>query len=723
MAVGLVGVVLAPEQWMLGHSEVPKVALVRSAAAALMALWALEWAFSGGAGRSGKSAPGVRQEPLKFTRVNWVWACAFLFLGATFLSTVFSPIWRVSLWGHDPGFDGYSFYNIASYVAIFAVIATHVKSQAQAQRILWAVVLSGTAAGGYAIAQHFGNAPFLERDAARSTASMGNPIFAGSFLLMTILATMAASLWMSDGKRMWWPGLITMALLTAQMAGLAFTLSRGPWVGTAVGVAAFLGATLVFCGGRRFCALLLVVMASAGMAFAITLLPTGGAGNNSGPQNATADRAASIYGEVTSGSFTGRMNWWRQTANLILNREWYDEERFPELPERPSPASMYLLGTGPESLDYVLPLAETSHTTSGRAGHAHNFILQDLAELGILGLMSRLAFLMSLSLACLVWLLRSRGAVYPVWLQSALILTCSIVMGRTVEQLVGVPRVADTSMFWALSGLGVAAIAMAGMTGVVKSQTSPLKPQRSVQVTHWKLGVGVAATVGCLVFVWQTNINHLQAAMGAASSERSLESGDLPASAIQIDKSVRLTPDVGPYQIRRALALKRLSDETKNRQEKLRLLTEGYKGLEAAVAYNPMDHRVWARLGEFASYIAQMDARWHEKSVRNYEVLAQLLPKYWQSHTVLASAQLQARQPKAALATLQTSTSLASDASSKAQTLYLLGWALRDLGQMDESAEALEASISMESSTHAKSMLEEVNDRQGRLVSRVQAAE
>jgi O-antigen ligase len=710
---------MMPEQSMLGYSEVPKVVLIRSAAVMLMGLWVMEWALASTDGRANSKPLESGRGTLRLGGGHWVLVLALAFLGFTFLSTVFSPIWKVSIWGHDPGFDGYGFYNVASYIAIFAVIAAHVRTQAQIQRILWAAALSGTLVGGYAIAQHFGVDPFIQhaQNVNRAPSSLGNPIFAGSFLLMAILATMTACLWTSDGKWGWRPGLVVIGLFTVEMAGLAFTLSRGPWVGTAVGAATFMVATLVFCGRRRFLPLLVVVAASAGMAFAITLIPTGASDNNSGSEGSASSRVASIYDEVTSGSFTGRVNWWRQAANLIVSRNWYDQERFPELPGCPNTVSMYLLGTGPESLDYVLPLAETSHTTSGRASHAHNFILQDLAELGILGLTSRLAFLASLILISLVWLWRSRKGAYSFKLQMALILTCSVVIGRTAEQLVGVPRVADTALFWALSGVGVAAIFMMSRGETAETQTKTQKPQRPPQVKHWKFAAGFAVAIGCLVLVWQTNLNHFQAAVNASASERNLEAGDLSTSLAQIDRSVGLASEAGPYQIKRALTLKALSDVASKPQDKYALLAEAYEGLETGVRYNPMDHRVWARLGEFASYLAQYDPRWHEKSVRNYEVLTQLLPKYWQSHTVLASAQLKAKQTLAAFSTLQTSASLSSDESAKAQTLYLLGWALRDLGQIEESAAALEASIAIEPNPYAQSMLEDIYTKPSALVS------
>ena len=171
------------------------------------------------------------------------------------------------MWGEVPGQDGYSAYNITAYVLLFCVIATHLKTRSQLWRILAAVVIMGVVVGGYAVFQHNGH-DFLnlaKETGGRTTAFMGNTIFVGAVLMMTIPITLAAAvvsllslpnIGISDLKIVvrWWPHLavwgIWISALSIQSLGLIFTFSRGPWVGAMAAAAVMLGLISVF-GGKR----------------------------------------------------------------------------------------------------------------------------------------------------------------------------------------------------------------------------------------------------------------------------------------------------------------------------------------------------------------------------------------------------------------------------------------------------------------------------------------
>ena len=66
---------------------------------------------------------------------RWLALAVWFFFGTTLLSTVLSGSFNVSLWGEVPGQDGYAFYNILSYVLLFAVIATHLKTWEEVKRL------------------------------------------------------------------------------------------------------------------------------------------------------------------------------------------------------------------------------------------------------------------------------------------------------------------------------------------------------------------------------------------------------------------------------------------------------------------------------------------------------------------------------------------------------------------------------------------------------------
>ena len=183
--------------------EIPKVALLRAAAAAMAALWMAEWAIGArpndsrgiGAGVVGGGRLGLKSL-WRLSPRGWVIAAVAGYFGVTLVATLLSASVEVSLWGEVPGQDGYPAYTMVAYAVLFAAIATHLKTRRQLWRLLAAFVTSGVLVAGYAICQHYGQdflvlASPVQPERANST--MGNTIFLGSVLLMTISVTTAAA--------------------------------------------------------------------------------------------------------------------------------------------------------------------------------------------------------------------------------------------------------------------------------------------------------------------------------------------------------------------------------------------------------------------------------------------------------------------------------------------------------------------------------------------------
>jgi tetratricopeptide (TPR) repeat protein len=269
----------------IAYVEVPKIALLRSLAGAIAIVWSIEWAitsrtFEGSfsshtfASITSKLQPSTAWSGFKNWLAahpsRWLVLAACLFFGSTFVSTILSGSLVNSIWGEIPGQDGYSAYTVFSYGLIFAAIATHLKDRGQLTRLLGAVILMGTLAGTYAIFQHFGN-DFLGTleltggGASRVTVFMGNTIFAGAVLSMTVPTTLMASTlnFHNENWGDWGPlarlnqlgrdTLVTFlwaVVLSSQLLGLMFTYSRGPWAGTVLALAVFIGLVAVSLGWR-----------------------------------------------------------------------------------------------------------------------------------------------------------------------------------------------------------------------------------------------------------------------------------------------------------------------------------------------------------------------------------------------------------------------------------------------------------------------------------------
>ena len=261
----LVTVVLVPlaflgrnyGEWssIIGSFELPKIVTLRTLVGLMVGLWVIEWGIKGQlpfalrfSRESSWARPGqwvrrlgnwVRGDP-----TGWLKLAVVLFLGSTLLSTVLSASFNVSMWGDVPGQASYSAYTVVAYVLLFAVIATHLKSEAQLWRLLVAMVTVGVLVAGYAMFQQYGH-DFLNLieppNTLRVSSTLGNATFAASVMLITIpLSLAAATLSLSGSWKLpgsWWKLGLWIAILTVQLLGLSFTLSRGPWLGTAIALA------------------------------------------------------------------------------------------------------------------------------------------------------------------------------------------------------------------------------------------------------------------------------------------------------------------------------------------------------------------------------------------------------------------------------------------------------------------------------------------------------
>ena len=275
---------------VIGSFELPKIVLLRTLVGLMAAFWLVEWGLSGGFPfristnrESWQIRPAVwlsgARNWLRTRPTRWVIVAAAIFLATTLLSTILSASWRVSLWGDVPGQDSYSAYTVAAYVLLFAIIATHLKTSSQLWRLIGAIVLMGVLVAGYAVLQHYGH-DFLDLmeppGKTRTSSTLGNPIFAGSLLLMTIpISLVAVSATIKEPLRtakFWWKQGLWALVLTVQSMGIIFTLSRGPWFGTILAVAALLIMAGVFVGWRTFARVALTVALAAGLTTVLILL-------------------------------------------------------------------------------------------------------------------------------------------------------------------------------------------------------------------------------------------------------------------------------------------------------------------------------------------------------------------------------------------------------------------------------------------------------------------
>lgn len=169
------------------------------------------------------------------------------------VSTIFSVTPSVSWAGSYQRLQGT--YTTLSYLLIFTVAITTMRTQAQINRVATAVIVASIPVAFYGLLQHFNLDPLpWGGDVQRRVAGhMGNAIFIAAYLIMAVPLTLARiiaafnnilnddELATADVIR----SSIYIFTLAIQLITIYWSGSRGPWLGLAVGMFAFVLIVLV----------------------------------------------------------------------------------------------------------------------------------------------------------------------------------------------------------------------------------------------------------------------------------------------------------------------------------------------------------------------------------------------------------------------------------------------------------------------------------------------
>lgn len=259
---------------------------------------------------------------------------------------------------------------------VFALAAWLVRTRGQARLVLAVLLLGGLAEGLLGMAQFFlriGPPSFEIGRFFRAHGTFGQPNPYGGYLNMVLPLALALVIY---ARRPWvgsaFRGLAFVALI-AVSTGLAMSLSRGAWLGAAAGLVVLLMAA----GRRTLLAVSLGLFAVALVALlgAFELLPA-----------SVVERIGSITRHF--GVFDVR--------DVVLSAEnWAIVERMAHWQAavemwRASPLLGVGIGQYPVLYpDFSLPAWQDA------LGHAHNYYLNVLAEVGTIGLIAYMAMLAS----------------------------------------------------------------------------------------------------------------------------------------------------------------------------------------------------------------------------------------------------------------------------------------------------------------------------------------
>ncbi len=283
---------------------------------------------------------------------------------SSLLSTIWSNNHVTSIFGVYEDFEG--ILMIANYILLFFLVNQHTRHFNDVRKFLTAVVVAGSLAGGYGVAQNFGFDFIMWNpttySATRLFGSLGNPNFLAAYVLMCL--PIAGMLFLM-ARRPWVKSLLLFLVIVMTLS-IFFTKSRGAMYALAAQGLVFAvyfifnmrWDTQLWKGNRRWIAALVVL---AGMTL---FLP-----NVRSTIQVSVARTVAVL-NIKALHITPRLYIWRSALQMM----------------RDNP----ILGSGLDTFQITFPkyrLAEYWRLEwNGTPEKAHNFFLQIGATTGFLGL-------------------------------------------------------------------------------------------------------------------------------------------------------------------------------------------------------------------------------------------------------------------------------------------------------------------------------------------------
>ena len=650
------------------------------------------------------------------------------YLASVLISTGLSTSWDVSLWGDVPGQDSYSAYTVVAYILLFGVIATHLKTEAQIWRLLGAVVVMGVLVAGYAVVQHYGH-DFLDLmeppGAIRTTSTMGNAIFAGAVMLLTIPITLTVAsrnLETSVTKaRSWWILCMWSLVLTVQLLGITFTSSRGPWLGTIFGLTGLIGLVIIFLRWPALSRPVGVLALAVAISSAIVLIPSifpdqdDASGGPPSVSTVVAGRVSNSIAGGAGGGIAGRAEIWKKSAELMKDRPWFEFDSLSLFTLRP------LIGYGPDLFrpTYLLKSPSTeADKLPHEVAHAHNFFVHQGVELGLLGLLASSGLFLVVFLLGIYQLMQPGKLPFP-WQKLVLIGLLAALGGRFVEQMVGVARVSDLTIFWVLVAVFVALPAIRQAPEAATEPASQFRREPGLSrpqsrllpklspyywTFFWRWGAVVVLVAGIGALTWLKSINYVRAAVIVDSAAAQFRNGESQAALSSLDRAIDMAPDVTTYYGHKTTVLLGRSESSRPKEELECPRPRNALSLEACLVQQALESSLeWVnqRPLQFRSRLALADASLRlavlnedsdlsVESIPLYREVAEMVPNSWAIWNRVAEVYIASNQPKAALLILDKSLQITEEHENSRDAWLLQAEAYRTLGEHEKAVEAAE---------------------------------
>lgn len=409
------------------------------------------------------------------TPAKWALTGLVLWITALVGSTLLSPLSDISFFGVEDNRSGYNLYDNIALFVIGLTVAIKFQSEASLKLLAYVLIATGTITSTYGISQNFGWDPiFGNVGLNRVQASFGNPIDFGAYMVMTIPATLTLAYFGREKRYPWI--ILTVVLLSLQLAGLWLTGSRGPYIAAICSIVLFFAIAISVTNIKMIIRPTFSLIAAALIATTIVSLPVD-RNNNDVVLNRVLNIEAQFQdldrnSNEIAGGIAGRINIWKPTSKLITQWNTPSDQSTFEKFLRPG------FGLGPDMFVYSFPIVAKPRSGVAVVDHAHNYQLQILMEQGFLGLIGFLTLTSSLIVMSVLLIRQLRHRDHPRFMLTILVLALSPPMiGKIVEIQTGVARVSDLAMMFALFGAIFALYQMANRKQVPNGQNQNNEPE------------------------------------------------------------------------------------------------------------------------------------------------------------------------------------------------------------------------------------------------------
>ena len=373
-----------------------------------------------------------------------------------------------------------------------------------------------------------------------------------------------------------------------------------------------------------------------------------------------------------------------------------------------------LVGYGPDLFHstYLLVSPPDFNQLPSEFVHAHNYFVHQGVELGFLGLIASLGVFSAVVLVGGYQMFRLRKGEDMVN-QLLIAGVVATVAGRLLEQMVGIARVSDLTIFWVLLAVFAALPAvMEGRQVAANPESGPRRRARRRRAnpageingkngrqSQWRF-IGQLVLIGFLVIgigvlTWRKGINYVRAAVIADRAEQQLQAGNLQAALSSMDGSIDLAPDVNTYYGNRSrlyaafIGSELLSQHDKcgglaePRARATCLAEEAYLSNVKWVEERPLSYLSRFSLADSALTLASLtgDINLAEEATKRYRETAEMVPTSFRAWNRLADVHIVLNQPQDALLALDKSLAILGDHTDAVTALFLQAEAFQIMGQ------------------------------------------